>query len=341
MEALRSGTAHCPLPTAHSSRRGVSLMEVLISIFVLSVGLLGVAAMIPVGRYEIVEGAKADRGAALARAALREVKIRRMLEPYQYPNGTQVQMWHGLDANAPCTLIDPLYRTANASGTRFPDSYSVSMPRVNLRPYPTATVWMNAAMAEQIFVSHDDLLFNIPDDKAQRPVRVPLTGQQQFEGNYSWAVMVQYDPASLTLSLQDRTRMKVSIPVFYKRNFRAETTEQEKNGERVATNVLFTGGGLSGGDVQMQIQHPEDAKRLRSNGWLMLAAGNTTAGIIHAEWYRIVAAAQENGLVYRVTLAGPDWPSTYSNNVFAVLMEGVVNVFTETVEVSSDVFRAP
>ena len=40
------------------ARSGVSLLEVLISIFVLTIGLLAVAAVIPVGRHAIREAAK-------------------------------------------------------------------------------------------------------------------------------------------------------------------------------------------------------------------------------------------------------------------------------------------
>jgi hypothetical protein len=49
--------------------RGLSLLEVLISIFVIMVGLLGVAAVIPAGRAELVEAAKADRSSACGAAA--------------------------------------------------------------------------------------------------------------------------------------------------------------------------------------------------------------------------------------------------------------------------------
>ena len=49
--------------------RGVSLLEVLISIFVIMVGLLGVAAVIPAGRAELVEAAKADRSSACGASA--------------------------------------------------------------------------------------------------------------------------------------------------------------------------------------------------------------------------------------------------------------------------------
>jgi hypothetical protein len=50
------------------------LLEVLIAMFVLAVGLLYVAAVIPVARFEIVEAAKADRSAATGHAMLSHVE---------------------------------------------------------------------------------------------------------------------------------------------------------------------------------------------------------------------------------------------------------------------------
>ena len=47
----------------------------------LSVGLLGLAALIPVGRFAMVEAGKSDRAAACGRAGLRDIKIRGMLDP--------------------------------------------------------------------------------------------------------------------------------------------------------------------------------------------------------------------------------------------------------------------
>lgn len=57
------------------------MLEVLFSIFILSVGLLGLLALIPVGTVDVAEATKADRGAVTGRAAYREVKIRKMLFP--------------------------------------------------------------------------------------------------------------------------------------------------------------------------------------------------------------------------------------------------------------------
>ncbi len=56
-----------PLPKEEwTRRRGVSLVEILICLFIILFGLLGVAALLPVGRYDIMVAARADRGAACA-----------------------------------------------------------------------------------------------------------------------------------------------------------------------------------------------------------------------------------------------------------------------------------
>ncbi len=80
--------AFCNSPSRRG-RSGLSLVEVLASIGVLSVGILGLAALLPVGQVTIFEAIKADRAGACGRAAMREVVVRRMLDyhtwydPYQ------------------------------------------------------------------------------------------------------------------------------------------------------------------------------------------------------------------------------------------------------------------
>lgn len=54
-------------------RQGFSLLEVLVSVFVVLVGLLGVATMIPAGRYEMLQARKADMGADLSRAVVNSI----------------------------------------------------------------------------------------------------------------------------------------------------------------------------------------------------------------------------------------------------------------------------
>ena len=52
-------------------------MEVLMAVFVLTVGLMGIAMVIPAGQTLMVEASKNDRGTACGRAGLNEVQIRR------------------------------------------------------------------------------------------------------------------------------------------------------------------------------------------------------------------------------------------------------------------------
>ncbi len=69
------------LPGIASRRRGLTLLEVLIAIFVLLFGLLGVLALIPVAMYRMNQALTADRATAVAQAAMEEIKVRGMLDP--------------------------------------------------------------------------------------------------------------------------------------------------------------------------------------------------------------------------------------------------------------------
>jgi len=178
-------------------RRGVTLLEVLISIFVLSIGLLGVAALIPVGRFAIVQTGIADRSAACGRAAQSEVQIRNMLNPYS---------WRYIDSSATPILqpvvnnvfdpgesfaIDPLFMAANNYGSgvgSFP--YFQSLPtqpvwtirRVTLAKVTGVNAATHLAFFNRIFTWHDDLLFHHPEDPTWRPLQLQTFRDSSFFG---------------------------------------------------------------------------------------------------------------------------------------------------------------
>ena len=80
--AAAAAIAPCRLQSAVCSlRRGISLLEVLISMFVLLFGLMGVAAIFPVGNHYAGRGEQFDRGSALAESAFADLKARGMLKP--------------------------------------------------------------------------------------------------------------------------------------------------------------------------------------------------------------------------------------------------------------------
>lgn len=82
----RGAPAGASWPGESRRAAGLTLLEVLIAIFVLSIGLLGVAALIPVGRRQIQIGSQFDRAAACGTAAMNELVVRDYLNPEMWMN---------------------------------------------------------------------------------------------------------------------------------------------------------------------------------------------------------------------------------------------------------------
>ncbi len=70
-------------------RKAITLLEVLMSMFVLAVGLLSVASLLPVGSFQAARALIDDRKAVLGQNAAREAKTRGLLRPdwWRYVNG--------------------------------------------------------------------------------------------------------------------------------------------------------------------------------------------------------------------------------------------------------------
>ena len=75
---------------APRARRAMSLIEVLISMFVLLFGLMGVAAIFPVGNYYATESEKFDLASSIAQNAFEELKARGLLK---------TEHWHYAEMN--------------------------------------------------------------------------------------------------------------------------------------------------------------------------------------------------------------------------------------------------
>ncbi len=299
------------------NRNGVSLMEVLISIFVLSIGLMGVAALLPAGGFNIAKTNEADRSASCGRAALRDIKIRNLLDQTK---------WTAPGSSGKPTLIDPLGPNTNfpyCSYATFPSgSPVISISRVGLTSTPN-----------RIFIAEDDLVFVKPENDDERPVLLnDGTGTQPTKGDYSWMFMVSPDN-------------RVSVVVFHRRNFSPPLNLSDvgpnnpKPSERV---VVAEFGGQQPIDVELSMpQNPsitqlgiglDEYLDVRKNSWVLLTNG------IQFVWYRVVAVANEleNGKRL-VSFAGADWAGTkldldgdgIANELQAVVCDGVVGVYSQ------------
>lgn len=96
---LRASSASHLWPlTSGLSRLGISLTEVLIAMGILTLGLLGVAALFPVGGYYMQKAEISDRGSAIAQSVMSDIVARGMLNPRSWfamvPGTTSAGNWN-------------------------------------------------------------------------------------------------------------------------------------------------------------------------------------------------------------------------------------------------------
>jgi hypothetical protein len=340
-------------------------MEVLISVFVLSIGLLGLAALLPVGSYTILETIKAERAGDCGRAALRDVKVRQIVNWAGSPN-----------ANIMSYVIDPL---GVANGTTLGWSNAVlglvaqstisggSLARTSL---PVNGQPMSLAQAQAIFVCPDDLVVTLPElmSPAQPfgrsriyadPVADPMSGlpRPSFSGDYSWFLTVTRPsyPGTNPPSTQiyDPTRARVSVVVCYKRDFGPQGGPPAENAAPVKQFYDQSSNGntataLSGGSIllsrpiEVAPSGGSPGIRVRENDWVALYSATYNGqpwGL--CSWYRVVAISDTyydtvlGAYTQKLTLNGPDWVVTGQDYVVAI-GQSVLGVYTTTVELDTD-----
>lgn len=206
-------------------RSGISLIEVLIAVFVLTFGLMSVAMVIPAGRYMMVEAAKSDRGSACGRAALNDMKIRGWLLPGQNDvdwvtrdagGGLNSVFRNGLHISyGDAFAIDPLFyaidaNKGNAVMRHFPyrnPGVTQAAPEMVLMTRITVAnggTILPFEVADRICTWRDDLIFSTLSDEDrprlsvkwpngdvsvfQEPDPKPL--RASYEGKFSWLATV-------------------------------------------------------------------------------------------------------------------------------------------------------
>lgn len=345
------------LHRAPPSCRGVTLLEVIFSIGIIAVGLLGVLVLVPLAGSRSAQGMIADGADRMGRNAIRAFDVYQMRRPDSWaqldPSGAQYIPFTGGEP----FCIDPLYMAAN-TGTdaifRFPYLDPAAPPpnvpymkRVSLRAYPRASLpstllpgttgspVLSLNQAGQFFLGEDDLVFNLPKDRTMSPEQrfsfddsaAPVTTgplKRQWEGKFSW--LATLIPNSVDTYL-------LSIVVFHRRDLAVD-------GERPST-VTFNSSGYNGGDVLLNASSPDDLK-MKEGEWLMLA-GVRSVSERHFRWYRIQTAdagpVENSGGGYErnLTLFGQDWPVTQLLPAYnkAIWIPGVVAVYEKTIRLET------
>lgn len=184
--------------------RGVSVLEVLISIGVATIGLLGVILLIPLADHQVNRGFVLERANQVGKNAFREFEIMGMNNPanwrlYNTATGTYSALptsdgvgftkvenvggqpipYRRAFAIDPRFIANFLTGTAaeQAAARAFPYNGVRQMPRLTL-PSGLPNSVMGLRQADAVFVSEDDLVFRRPnDDRTLPPIQLDAEGE--------------------------------------------------------------------------------------------------------------------------------------------------------------------
>ena len=328
---------HLTSQMSAARRRGVSLLEVLFSIGIVAVGLLGIMVLLPVAGSRLAHGIVADMGDRVGRSAIRQFNVQMMRQPNTWtwydlnasPQGyvpvpPSPGVSYCIDPLCVATLVDTSAYTPVAG--YFPSIAGAAgnprMYRISLRPTAGVLNGMKQPQAEQAFLYQDDLTVRLPDDRALLPIQNFGTGnvKRQYEGRYSWL-------ATLTPVGSSASNLYVlSIVVFHRRDLgmtlpASSPGSNEPENERMVDVVFPTGTtvALGGGDVMLKTRtnnsptpwsnppRPDKDIQLGQGEWIMLMAN--AAGQPIFKWYRVIAVEPDTYNVSTGTY-GPQFDNT-------------------------------
>ena len=317
--------ARLAAPRNRRSRRGTSLLEVMFAMGVAIIGLLGVAALIPVAAHRMGRGIQADQVSAYGRAVVAEFDIRGMGQRNNFTwwNVNEGRFDRFQQPGAFC--IDPVVVSELPAINTFPSlGTAFTVPRVTIRRFSNVTnVVARTALIDGLFRFDDDLVFNRPVDRtlpaiqlfSSDPVPV-LPIKRQYNGRYTW--LATMNPSQ---NAPQSNMYTLSVVVF-------DGRDPDPINE-IIMPVDFPGAGLGGGDVEFGppvTGHALADVDIRPEDWVMLTTQPPPRSV---RWYRVASANREvvNGTKYAY-LIGADWPAGI--NTQATLIKGVVGVFEKT-----------
>lgn len=337
-----------------AKRHGISIIEVLVSMFILSVGLLGIASLLPIGQRQALLADQQDRLSSLGQNAIRSFRTRGYSNPAFWVQGDGMAPANGFFTQP--IFIDPLMAAVQSS-PKVPHSAAQVIPRFTVKTSTTGSK-LNQGGAEAIFMSRDDVIVD-PGAKPEDATKAKFdNGRRDFNGEYSWAAMLSptypgvkppgNDPTNTAYAYGKpyaEQSCQLSIIVFYRRPLNGATalvdndtvSGQSIARERTVSVVSFDGNGIGGGEVTIRPTNPYDAMLKVGEYVLLYQApsgnpGDSAYKPYRAQWYRIIGADKfDPGANRQVTLTGPDWDT---NNGYAtpqmVIFDGAVAVYNKS-----------
>ena len=291
--------------TAHPLPRGITLMEVLISLGILSVGLLSILSLIPAGRSQAVKATVYDQATATANNALADIVSRGFLDPSRFVLSARTKIdFLGDAATVPI----------GGSFTSMTSQTAATIP-INSSTVPFA---IQAAADDRAYTTAG------ADDPPQPTL---VSGIPLAENKFTWLATVQ-DPSGAALSSTNPgTYSLLSVVVFHRRSLAADggrtysiaTPASNVNG----TTLTITGGSSA----------TDDGEYLRGGAVVMIDNNGTYS------WRRVLMAAlQKNAnltlAVADITVDGPGITPGATVSIYAY--KGAVGLAERIVRLEGD-----
>lgn len=321
-------------------RRGITLLEVLISMYVLLIGLLGVAGLMVAGKSELSASFKLDNATTIVRACGADLKNRGFMRPGEpgavsnWKNATGDDVWNpdidqalpftinGSQVALPSVVFDPI-GIGRGYGSTFPyGATGLSLYRISPSRYCDGSTSSGRQVADTIFRASDDLILVPSTTGRDNPPTQQLLGglSRASLGNYSWLATVCPDEAAIQ---SDDVAFIVTVAVIYKRD---TSTPGAGESECAVTFPPSSDGG------EITLTNPP--KAVRPGDWLMLAGRKNHPGpppvtTTRFTWRKVIGATFIEGGIQNVSLGGDQWDTTAATTAW--LVDNVVN--TQSVKI--------
>lgn len=210
-----------------SDHRGITLLEVLIAMGILTIGLSSVALLIPAGRSQAVKASMYDRSSTLAANAAADLINRGFLRTEELiPNPSL--------ANSRILIFDPLHDEL-LSGVWGPaasfvslrdDAATSAVSTTQLAVTPRAGgTGISPVAADILFRSEDDPIFGVPENDPDAPPQPGWStdtaaggnGRRAFDGTFSYLATLETGELNPPFWLSGR-QATLTVVVFHRRD---------------------------------------------------------------------------------------------------------------------------
>ena len=274
-----------------TSRRGISLLEVLISIGILAIGLSAVVALVPAGKSEAGKAVILDRATALAMNTLNDAVTFGLTRPATIPANAGFVVFDLLGATNWPTATTGAYKTKGifASGTSDVDA---------------------GPLLSYVLQGRDDLVYTAPKGDDDPPTNsFSSDGVRSFQGRTTSLVSIA-GMSSGTTTLQAGDLAKVTAVVFHNRS--TSISDAIVSGTYVTgtTSVVFNNKTVPAGTILIPPASLPSDRTLKDSirpGTVIYSGSAPPAN----RWLQVGMASVDEaaGIVY-VTFVGDVEPST-------------------------------